>query len=118
MEEIENVQAKKKNSSTLKNKVLKETKSIPKVVYEIEQFTKSIIQLSTQTKHDLSVYIGAGTTRDFRIKDIKSIMEKNKSVVDIPQSGNESSDLSTIHEIEENRDTTDEDTPPKKKSKS
>ncbi|KAI4458189.1 hypothetical protein MML48_7g00003128 [Holotrichia oblita] len=121
MTEIENVQTKKKNSSSLKNKVLKETKSIPKVVHEIERFTKSIIQLSNKTNRNLSVHIGPGITRDFRIKDLKDIMEKNKPLDTTMQSDDDSSEhLSTIHEDVEEREenaSSDEESPPSKRSK-
>ncbi|KAJ8983000.1 hypothetical protein NQ317_014295 [Molorchus minor] len=46
---------------TLKSKVLRETRLIPKVIYEIEQFSKSVILLSNRTKVDLAKYIGQGT---------------------------------------------------------
>lgn len=58
---------KKTEGAVMKSKILRETKIIPKVVYEMEQFSKYIIQLSKKTKYDLSKYIGPGTSRDFRI---------------------------------------------------
>ncbi|GJQ77090.1 FANCI [Trypoxylus dichotomus] len=113
LEENENPQTKKKNSSNLKNKVLKETKSIPKVVHEIEQFSKFIIQLSNKTKCDLTGYIGAGTTRDFRIRDLRNVMEKNKTI-DTTHSDDDTNDqLSTVRETDE--DSTEDDSPPKKR---
>lgn len=72
---------KQKDGNALKSKVLKETKLIPKLVYEIEQYSKNIIQLSNKTKVDLSKFIGTGTSRDFRIKapDLKAALEKLNS---------------------------------------
>lgn len=71
-------QSKKKSvdSTTLKNKVLRETRLIPKVIFEIEQFGKSVVQLSNKTKVDLSKYIGQGTVRDFRILNLKETLEQ------------------------------------------
>lgn len=121
MVEIENVQTKKKNSSVLKNKVLKETRSIPKVVHEMERFTKSIIQLSNKTNCNLARYIGPGITRDFRIKHLRDEMQKNKSLDTTTQSDdNISEHLSTIHEDEETGEesaSSEEESPPRKKSK-
>lgn len=44
--EVTSPKKKKVDSSALKNKVLKETKLIPKLVYEIEQFSKFVMRLS------------------------------------------------------------------------
>nr|CAI5817017.1 unnamed protein product [Callosobruchus analis] len=59
--------ASKKKSDALKSKVLRETRFIPKAVYEIEQFSRCVIQLSNKTKVDLTKHVGQGTVRDFRI---------------------------------------------------
>lgn len=77
----EATQAKKKavNTSSLKTKVLRETRTIPKVVYEIEQFSKSIIQLSNKTKVDLAKFVGQGTARDFRIMNLRQVLENQGS---------------------------------------
>lgn len=73
----ENTQAKRKtvNTSALRTKVLRETRTIPKVIYEIEQFSKSIIQLSNKTKVDLARFVGQGTARDFRILNLREVLE-------------------------------------------
>lgn len=62
------------DSNVLKSKVLKETRLIPKTVYEMEVFSKTIIQLSNKTKFDLSKYMGQGKVRDFRIMDLKEVL--------------------------------------------
>ncbi|KAL1497009.1 hypothetical protein ABEB36_008041 [Hypothenemus hampei] len=93
---------KKVASSILKNRILKETKTIPKVIYEMEQFSKFIIQLSKKTKYDLTKYIGQGTTRDFRInlQNIQKDLQKDNST---DQSQNENSlNESTSDKGEEN----------------
>lgn len=71
-------QNKKKSvdTSSLKNKVLRETRLIPKVIFEIEQFSKSVVQLSNKTKVDLSKFMGQGTVRDFRILNLKETLEQ------------------------------------------
>ncbi|XP_015108485.1 Fanconi anemia group I protein [Diachasma alloeum] len=58
----------KADAHAQKNKVLKETKFIPKVVYEIEQFNKEILALGKKTRVPLESYIKHSITRDFRIK--------------------------------------------------
>ncbi|XP_050310128.1 Fanconi anemia group I protein [Anthonomus grandis grandis] len=84
----------KHKSATLKNKVLKETKLIPKVVYEMEQFSKFIIQLSKKTKYDLSKYVGQGTTRGFRIKlDGLQILNESEEAIDESIADNDEQDI-------------------------
>lgn len=76
-QETQPTQSKKKvDSSTLKSRVLKETRLIPKVIYEIEQFGKCVIQLSNKTKVDLAKYVGQGVVRDFRIKELRAVLEE------------------------------------------
>uniref|UniRef100_A0A1Y1K0T8 Fanconi anemia group I protein n=1 Tax=Photinus pyralis TaxID=7054 RepID=A0A1Y1K0T8_PHOPY len=74
----QNTQSKKKpvNVGALKSKVLRETRLIPKVVYEMEQFGKSVIQLSKKTQVDLSKFVGQGTSRDFRIKGLQAVLDQ------------------------------------------
>lgn len=67
----------KSEGSSLKNKILRETKAIPKVIYEIEQFGRYLMQLSKKTKFDFSKYLGQGTSRDFRI-DLKVFQQDLK----------------------------------------
>ncbi|KAK2584369.1 hypothetical protein KPH14_006755 [Odynerus spinipes] len=59
----------KSDSSIQKNSMLKETKLIPRVVYEIEQFSKEVLLLAKKTKIPLENYIKHSITRDFRILD-------------------------------------------------
>ncbi|KAF5276046.1 hypothetical protein FQA39_LY00842 [Lamprigera yunnana] len=89
----ENTQSKKKsvNTDLLKNKVLRETRLIPKVIFEIEQFGKSVILLSKKTHVELYKYVGQGSARDFRIKDLKEVLAQ-----------------ATQHEDENSLDTTSE----------
>ncbi|XP_034935128.1 Fanconi anemia group I protein [Chelonus insularis] len=58
----------KTDVQALRNKVLKETKFIPKVVYEVEQFNKEILALGKKTGIPLESHIKHSITRDFRIK--------------------------------------------------
>lgn len=41
----------------------------------MEQFSKSMIQLSKKTKIDLAKHLGQGTVRDFRILNLKEVLE-------------------------------------------
>lgn len=110
------------DASTMKNKILKETRMIPKIVYEMEQFSKSIIQLSNKTKIDLSKNIGQGTTRDFRILQLKEVVEKtandsnhddstmDETINDAENSDNQETQVTSDEDEEEN-------IPPSKKSR-
>ncbi|KAF5299517.1 hypothetical protein FQR65_LT01100 [Abscondita terminalis] len=80
-QKTQSTQTKKKsvNADLLKNKVLRETRVIPKVVYEIEQFGKSVIQLSNKTQVDLTKFMGQGAARDFRIKGLQEVLAQTRS---------------------------------------
>ncbi|KAG5900127.1 hypothetical protein JTB14_012800 [Gonioctena quinquepunctata] len=110
-------QEKKKSvdSNTLKSKVLKETRLIPKVIYEIEQFSKSVIQLSNKTKVDLNKYVGQGIVRDFRIMELKKVL--GGTAENATQSTQ--ADRSTVTEEESDEEVEEEDDsgPPSKKSR-
>ncbi|XP_056642069.1 Fanconi anemia group I protein isoform X1 [Diorhabda sublineata] len=122
------------DASTLKSKVLRETRLLPKTIYEMEQFSKCIIQLSNKTKVDMSKYMAQGTVRDFRIMRLNEALngenEGNESVIDVTKSSLDDSKTSndesrTSHEeskIEDNErseESADEesDQRPKKKVK-
>ncbi|EEZ98882.2 Fanconi anemia group I protein homolog-like Protein [Tribolium castaneum] len=98
---------KKVESTTLKSKVLKETRLIPKVVYEIEQFGKLVAQLSNKTKIDLAKFMGQGTVRGFRFLNWEQVVEKANDGA--PQT----------QDSEENNEESDEETspPPSKQRK-
>ncbi|XP_014472318.1 PREDICTED: Fanconi anemia group I protein isoform X5 [Dinoponera quadriceps] len=59
----------KADSHVQRNKILKETKIIPSVIYEIEQFCKEVLLLDKKTGIPLKTYIKHSITRDFRIKN-------------------------------------------------
>lgn len=109
----EATQSKKKtvNTSAMRTKVLRETRTIPKVVYEMEQFSKSMIQLSNKTKVDLAKYLGQGTARDFRICNLKEVLENQQdsdvSVAMSTQSsmnGNSAAQVDEEMEVDEGND--------------
>ncbi|XP_075973394.1 Fanconi anemia complementation group I [Anticarsia gemmatalis] len=50
------------------SKVLRETKLIPRLVLEAEQYCKRVILLSNKAKLNWQQYLSLGTARDFRIK--------------------------------------------------
>ncbi|KAJ2946120.1 hypothetical protein O0L34_g5044 [Tuta absoluta] len=50
------------------NKVLRDTKLIPRLVLEAELFSKHVILLANKTKMNYQQYLSLGTARDFRIK--------------------------------------------------
>ncbi|XP_076677421.1 Fanconi anemia complementation group I isoform X2 [Andrena cerasifolii] len=69
VEENQNKLNSKSDSHAQRNKILKETKVIPRVVYEIEQFNKEVLLLGKRTGIPLENYIKHSVTRDFRIKN-------------------------------------------------
>ncbi|XP_018318528.1 Fanconi anemia group I protein [Agrilus planipennis] len=120
--EEEATQAKRKSvdSNILKNKVLKETKLIPKLIYEMEQYGKSIIQLSNKTKVDLARFVGTGSARDFRIKGLKEALLEVEADASTSIVEDENTRDSSNMEVDENVDSSNlsnEESPPSKRSK-
>lgn len=129
----ESTQKKKSaNPNVLKTKILRETRLIPKLVYEMEQFGRNVIALSNKTKIDLSKYVGLGTSRDFRIKapELKQALEKDARNLDetIMSDANEDENLNEQNEdenaeeeetmeVDEEEQSPNDEVPPKKKSK-
>lgn len=62
---------KKAKASPEKNrkKVMRETRSVPKMIRWIETLHKYVLSLGKRTKKDLSAYLHMGIVRDFRIKN-------------------------------------------------
>uniref|UniRef100_A0A7M5UV95 Fanconi anemia group I protein n=2 Tax=Clytia hemisphaerica TaxID=252671 RepID=A0A7M5UV95_9CNID len=58
---------KNKTNKVGKSRAMKESRSIPNLIYSIEQFERYLIQLSKKTKIDLMGNIKRSTARDFRI---------------------------------------------------
>lgn len=104
-------QSRKKDSgSSRKNEILKNTRSIPKLVYAMEQFSKCIMQLSNKTKIDLHRYIGAGTTRDFRILvNELDISEKDGTESQENNEDEDSKSNEVTNEDDDNQTENDED---------
>ncbi|XP_058062569.1 Fanconi anemia group I protein [Anopheles bellator] len=65
-----------------RDKVLRQTKLIPKLVFRIESFNKIVTQLSRKTKKDLTCLLHLGTVRDFRIKTSALMEAIEKTVSD------------------------------------
>ncbi|GAB1869216.1 Fanconi anemia group I protein-like protein [Camponotus japonicus] len=88
-EETQNASKSKADSHVQRNKILKETKIIPCVIYEIEQFHKEILSLDKKTGVPLETYVKHSVTRDFRIKNtqLTEALEKmNISMLDTQNS--------------------------------
>ncbi|KYQ49928.1 Fanconi anemia group I protein [Trachymyrmex zeteki] len=64
----QNAKKSKADSHLQRNKILKETRIIPRVICEIEQFHKEVLSLDKKTGVPLEIYIKHSITRDFRIK--------------------------------------------------
>ncbi|RLU26295.1 hypothetical protein DMN91_000089 [Ooceraea biroi] len=98
-EENQNASKRKADSHMQRNKILKETKIIPRVVYEIEQFHKEVLSLDKKTGVPLETYIKHSVTRDFRIKNTQlteALERMDISMLDTQNSrrGNDTSNTS------------------------
>lgn len=101
-------QSKRKNSP-IESKILKATKHIPKLIFDMEQFSKSVIQLSKKANYDLTKYVGQGTSRDFRILNVEDILKNVQDVsLDVTTSDDQTTNMSTdITTPSETDDVTD-----------
>ncbi|XP_058450886.1 Fanconi anemia group I protein [Malaya genurostris] len=85
-----------------REKVIRQTKLIPKVVFRIETFNRFVLMLSKKTKKDLTYLLHLGTVRDFRIKE-PALVEAIKKAFDGRQDETSSefgdlADLDTWHD--------------------
>ncbi|KAL0269203.1 UNVERIFIED_CONTAM: hypothetical protein PYX00_007013 [Menopon gallinae] len=78
------IEQSKKDPTFLKNKSLRETKIIPKVIFEKEQFQKFVIQLSNKAKINMVGQTKYALARDYRLyaKQVKEILEKENIQLD------------------------------------
>lgn len=67
--------------SLLKQRVLKETKLIPKVILEKEQFHKFLLQLSKRAKIDLAAKTRHTLARDYKLmrRQVKEVIENQRA---------------------------------------
>lgn len=62
------------------DKVLRETKFLPKLVLRIETFNKYVIYLGKKTKSDLANYLHIGRVRYFKIKDLQDVLDQTMQI--------------------------------------
>ncbi|XP_026674075.1 Fanconi anemia group I protein isoform X2 [Ceratina calcarata] len=113
VEENQNESNSKTDSYAQRNKILKETKVIPRVVYEIEQFNKEILLLGKRTDIPLENYIKHSVTRDFRIKNVELVeaLERLDASLLTGTSTHDPSETSTSHINEADSDSEDTTSP-------
>ncbi len=58
-------------------KVIRETKFLPKLVLRIETFNKYVILLAKKTKFDVASYIHIGRVRYFKIKHLQDALDQS-----------------------------------------
>jgi Fanconi anemia group I protein len=123
---ISHIEARQKNESgtkkkkradplLMKSKVLRETRCIPQLIFEMEQYEKFVIELSKKSKVNLMSYVKLSTYRDFRIKAnlLQAADNQNQSVSNV---ANDS--VVTGREGQENvHDSSTVNEPPRKKNR-
>ncbi|XP_029045832.2 Fanconi anemia group I protein isoform X1 [Osmia bicornis bicornis] len=110
VEENQNKARSKSDSHAQRNKILKETKVIPRVVYEIEQFNKEILLLGKKTSVPLENYMKRSVTRDFRIKNPQLVEDLEKMDVSLEQLDSSNSENTDNENQSLNADGSDDDT--------
>ncbi|KAM3964323.1 Fanconi anemia complementation group I [Aphomia sociella] len=68
------------------SKVLRDTKLIPRLVLEAEQFSKNVILLANKGSQNYQQYLSLGTARDFRIKG--PVLQEALNAIGEPQPDN------------------------------
>nr|XP_031847431.1 Fanconi anemia group I protein homolog [Nomia melanderi] len=117
IEEKQNQLNSKSDSHAQRNKILRETKIIPRVVYEIEQFNKEVLLLGKKTGVPLENYMKHSVTRDFRIKNPQLVEGLEKMDVSMFSSSNSEDSESEAHKsnLDKSSSTADESEPSKKR---
>ncbi|CAG9786306.1 unnamed protein product [Diatraea saccharalis] len=108
--------------------VLRDTKLIPRLVLEAENFSKNAILLANKAKLNFQQYLSLGTARDFRIRAPllqEALQAREQPQEDIDLTKDEEDDvnindaeteiLSPAHSDERNSDADDEETSRKKR---
>ncbi|XP_076294996.1 Fanconi anemia complementation group I [Lasioglossum baleicum] len=119
LEENQNKLDSKTDSHARRNKILRETKVIPRVVYEIEQFNKEVLLLGKRTGIPLENYMKHSVTRDFRIKNpqlVEGLEKMDTSTLSLSHS-EEDSEIRNSNMNETTSSTADDDTPSRKRSR-
>lgn len=57
-------------------KILRETKFLPKLVLRIETFNKYVIYLGKKTKYNLASHLHIGRVRYFKIKGLQDVLDR------------------------------------------
>ncbi|XP_012279084.1 Fanconi anemia group I protein [Orussus abietinus] len=102
-----------------RNRILKETKSIPNVIKEIERFDQEILLLSKKTGIPLEEHIKHSVTRDFRIKNTELVeaLEKMDTSLMVTQQSTDNVSRSEQPENETVSSEEQEEVSPPKRAK-
>ncbi|XP_053663120.1 Fanconi anemia group I protein [Anopheles marshallii] len=92
-----------------RDKVLRQTKLIPKLVFRIETYNKIVMQLSKKTKKDLTYLLHMGTVRDFRIKTSALVEAIQRTISDRTNPGEMSDEEEMEPQLDPNEDDDDEE---------
>ena len=65
---------KRKRGNQTATKMRKSARSIPALVFALEQYSQTVLAVSKKTKTDLSFGYKPGTTRDFKIKNDRVVV--------------------------------------------
>ncbi|XP_052893741.1 Fanconi anemia group I protein [Anopheles moucheti] len=92
-----------------RDKVLRQTKMIPKLVFRIETYNKIVTQLSKKTKKDLTYLLHMGTVRDFRIKTSALVEAIQRTISDRTNPGEVTDEEEMEPQLDRNEDDDDEE---------
>lgn len=64
----------KKGDNAVAPRLQKSARSIPTLIFALEQYSQAVLAVSKRTKTDLSFGFKPGTTRDFKIKNDRVVV--------------------------------------------
>lgn len=111
---------KKKQAAALnagKARVLKESRTIPNLIFSIETFEKFLIQLSKKSKVNLMEHMKMSTSRDFRINvaTVQAVMENDSDSEESEEETEENDTTTADQEMEEEESEEQENVAPANK---
>lgn len=78
MEQLQKDQQESGNNKAMVNKIKRENKCIPELIFQIEDYEKYLIQLSKATKVNLLRHAKRSTSRDFKILDPRDFVREEE----------------------------------------
>lgn len=87
---------KKVNAPEQKKKLIRETRSLPRLIRWLEMLHKYVLLLGKKTTRDISAYLHIGVVRDFRIKSSNLLVDDEEKDSNDEENAKDDSDADSI----------------------